>query len=64
MEVAQRLGGGRTQFDPFLLGEPLPKVHTVGLSYSPLKIHTAVHPPFPIHQPHLPLGTQNQTMGN
>jgi len=52
MPVAQRLGWGRTQCDPLLLGEVLPKIHTVGLSIPPPKIHTAGHPPFPIPQPH------------
>ena len=49
---------------PHLLGEALPKIHTVGLSIPPPKIHTAGHPPFPIPQPHPPSGAQNQTMGN
>ena len=35
MPVAQRLGWGRTQCDPLLLGEALPKIHTVGLSIPP-----------------------------
>jgi len=35
MPVAQRLGWGRTQCDPLLLGEDLPKIHTVGLSVPP-----------------------------
>ena len=55
---------GRTQCDPLLLGEAIPKLHTVALSYPPPKIHTAGHPPFPIPQPHSPSGAQNQTMGN
>ena len=42
----------------------LPKIHTVGLSVPPPKIHTAGHPPFPIPQPHSPSGAQNQSMGN
>ena len=35
MPVAQRLGWGRTQCDPLLLGEALPKIHTLGLSIPP-----------------------------
>ena len=35
MPVVQRLGWGRTQCDPLLLGEALPKIHTVGLSIPP-----------------------------
>ena len=31
MPVAQQLGWGRTHCDPLLLGEALPKIHTVGL---------------------------------
>ena len=64
MPVAQRIGWGRTQCDPLLLGEDLSKIHTVGLSIHPPKIHTAGHPPFPIPQPHSPSGAQNPTMGN
>ena len=41
MPVVQRVGAGRTQFDPLLLGEALPKINTVGLSYPHPKIHTA-----------------------
>jgi len=64
MPVAQRLGWGRTQWDHLLLGEALSKIHTVGLSYTHPKIHTAGHPPFPIPQPDSRSGAQNQTMGN
>jgi len=35
MPFAQRLGWGRTQCDTVLLGEALPKIHTVGLSIPP-----------------------------
>ena len=35
MPVAQRLGWGRTQCDPLLLGEALTNIHTVGLSIPP-----------------------------
>jgi len=35
MPVSQRLGWGRTQCDPLLLGESLPKMHTVGRSVPP-----------------------------
>ena len=35
MPVALRLGWGRTQCDPLLLVEDLPKIHTVGLSIPP-----------------------------
>ena len=35
MLVAQLLRWGRTQCDPLLLGQALPKIHTVGLSYPP-----------------------------
>ena len=48
MPVAQRLGWGRTQCDPLLLGEALPKIHTVVLSYPHPKIYMAGHPPFPM----------------
>jgi len=63
MPVAQRLRWGRTQFDPLILGEALPKIHTMGLPYPP-KIQTVGHPPFPIPQPNSTSGAQNQTMGN
>jgi len=35
MPVAQELGWGRTQCDPLLLGEALPKIHRVGISIPP-----------------------------
>jgi len=47
MPVAQRLGCGRTQCDPLLFAEALPKIHTVGLSIPPAKNTYAGSPSLP-----------------
>jgi len=47
MPVAQRLGWGRTQCDPLLLGEALPKIRTVGLSIPPAQNTYGVAPSLP-----------------
>ena len=51
MPVAQRLGWGRTQCDPLLLGEALSKIHTVGLLNTPAQNTYSGAPflPYPTH---------------
>ena len=65
MPVAQRLAWGSHAVRPPPFGRGPPKKYIRWAFPSPpAKIHTAVHPPFPIPQPHPPSGAQNQTMGN
>ena len=62
MPGAQRLGWGRTQCDSLLLGEPLPKIHKVGLSIPPAQNTFGGAPSFPY--PTTPLTLWNPKPNN
>ena len=69
MPVAQRLGWGRTQCDPLLLGEVLPKIHTVGFSITPAQniwwgtLPSLSHNPTHSQEPKTKLTSKGPTWG-
>jgi len=63
MPVVQRLGWWRTQCDPLLLGEALPKIHTLGLSIPPTQNTYGGAPSLPFSTTPLTLRSPKRNYG-